>query len=157
LIVPDVNVLLYAFRRDLVRHCEYRDWLYAQLESGAAFGVSELALSIFVRITTIPRAFDTPDAIQTAFDSCNELAALPNVDMIRPGAGHWGIFSKLCLDVEARGNLVPDAYFAALAIETLRRVRCSSPPIAASPGSPVCAGVIRSISLRNSERNLLDI
>ncbi|MCG5051467.1 MAG: PIN domain-containing protein [Myxococcales bacterium] len=34
------------------------------------------------------------------------------------GRRHWDIFSELCLKFRATGNLVPDAYFAALAIES---------------------------------------
>jgi predicted nucleic acid-binding protein len=35
-----------------------------------------------------------------------------------PGARHWHIFSDLCKSGGARGNLIPDAYFAAIAIES---------------------------------------
>ena len=37
-----------------------------------------------------------------------------------PGPRHWGIFTRLCDQVEARGNLVPDAYLVAIAIESGR-------------------------------------
>jgi uncharacterized protein len=37
--------------------------------------------------------------------------------MIRPGPRHWGLFARLCRENGAAGNLVPDAYLAALAIE----------------------------------------
>lgn len=38
--------------------------------------------------------------------------------MIAPGARHFDLFRQLCASVNATGNLVPDAYFAALAIES---------------------------------------
>jgi uncharacterized protein len=41
-----------------------------------------------------------------------------NCVVIRPGSHHWSIFSRLCIEADARGNLVPDAWFAALAIES---------------------------------------
>jgi len=37
---------------------------------------------------------------------------------IEPGERHWAIFSRLCRDADARGNLVPEAWFAALAIQS---------------------------------------
>ena len=37
---------------------------------------------------------------------------------IAPGPRHWGIFAGLCRTTGVRGNLVPDAYLAALAIES---------------------------------------
>ncbi|HMR32344.1 MAG TPA: hypothetical protein PKA09_15430, partial [Geminicoccus sp.] len=41
----------------------------------------------------------------------------PHCVTVHPGERHWGIFRRLCLEANARGNLVPDAWFAALAIE----------------------------------------
>jgi predicted nucleic acid-binding protein len=38
--------------------------------------------------------------------------------VIAPGPRHWGIFLGLCERTKARGNLVADAYLAALAIES---------------------------------------
>ena len=41
----------------------------------------------------------------------------PEYQPVVPGSHHWDSFSELCLASHARGNLVPDAYLAALAIE----------------------------------------
>jgi len=35
-----------------------------------------------------------------------------------PGPRHWEIFARLCRKIGARGNRVPDAFLAALAIES---------------------------------------
>jgi len=48
---------------------------------------------------------------------CGILIAQPHCVIIEPGEGHWRIFRRLCTEADARGNLVPDAWFAALAIE----------------------------------------
>ena len=37
---------------------------------------------------------------------------------VTPGARHWNIFTGICASIGARGNLIPDAWLAALAIET---------------------------------------
>ena len=42
----------------------------------------------------------------------------PNRVEVVPGERHWAIFSRLCREAGARGNLIPDAWFAALAIES---------------------------------------
>lgn len=42
----------------------------------------------------------------------------PNAVAIAPGGRHWQIFTRLCAEAKTRGNLVPDAYLAALAIES---------------------------------------
>ena len=46
------------------------------------------------------------------------LRSKPNAVPVAPGERHWTIFERLCGTAGARGDLVPDAYFAALAIES---------------------------------------
>jgi predicted nucleic acid-binding protein len=49
---------------------------------------------------------------------CDLLLAQSHCVIVQPGARHWEIFKRLCKNADARGNLVPDAWFAALAMET---------------------------------------
>jgi predicted nucleic acid-binding protein len=46
------------------------------------------------------------------------LRGQPNCVLIEPGPRHWDLFTRLCAMAGVRGNLVPDAWFAALAIES---------------------------------------
>jgi len=62
--------------------------------------------------------FTRPTPIEQALAFCEALRERPNAVMVTPGARHWTLFSGLCRAVNARGNLIPDAYLAALAIET---------------------------------------
>ena len=75
-------------------------------------------LSGFLRIVTHPRVFKQPTPLDQATAFCETLRALPNATLLTPGPRHWQIFVRLCAETGARGNLVPDAYLAALAIET---------------------------------------
>lgn len=75
-------------------------------------------LSSLVRIVTHPRIFVTPTPTQTAIRFCEDVRERPNAVVVSPGRRHWSIFTRLCAEAGARGNLVPDAYLAALAIET---------------------------------------
>ncbi len=117
MILADVNVLIHAHREDDERHGEYAVWLERQANSATAFAVSELILSSFVRIVTNPRIFKVPTPLSDALKYANAVRELPNAVPVSPGERHWGIFTRLCEAVDARGNLVPDAYLAALAIE----------------------------------------
>lgn len=114
----DVNVLVYAHKEGSHRHTEYRDWVRAVLESPAAYGVSDLVLSGFLRVVTHPRVFDPPTDLDEALRFAETIRSRPNAVRIAPGARHWAIFRQLCGQAGARGNLVPDAYLAALAIES---------------------------------------
>ena len=118
MILADVNVLIYAHREDAERHREYAAWLDQQAGSVTAFGVNEVILSGFIRIVTHPRIFDVPTPVSDALAFANAVWGVPNRVLVSPGERHWGIFTRLCEVVEAKGNLVPDAYLAALAIES---------------------------------------
>jgi uncharacterized protein len=117
LILPDVNVLVYAHRRDTSDHDVYRAWLESVLNADSAYGMSDLVLSGFLRVVTHPRVFSHPSSLPDAMAFANQLRDQPNCVPVVPGRAHWRIFSRLCSEANVKGNLVPDAYYAALAIE----------------------------------------
>jgi hypothetical protein len=117
-ILPDVNVLVYAHREECDRHAEYRSWLEGLFASGSAFGVSDLVLSGCLRILTHPRIFDPPTPAAVAIAFVRQVHEHPHAVAIRPGQRHWQVFRELCEKTDARGNLVADAFLAALAIES---------------------------------------
>jgi toxin-antitoxin system PIN domain toxin len=118
MILADVNVLVHAFREDAPRHAALRPWLEGVVRSESAFAVSELVLSGFLRVVTHPRVFNPPTPLAAALEFVEALRAQPNCVLVAPGDRHWSIFTRLCHEAEVRGNLVPDAYLAALAIES---------------------------------------
>jgi toxin-antitoxin system PIN domain toxin len=117
MILPDVNVLIYAFRLDSPHHDVCRPWLERVLEGDGRFGMSSLALAAVVRITTKGRAFRTPSTLEEAFRFCDFLLGQPHCQLVAPGERHWGIFKRLCIETNTAGPGVTDAWFAALAIE----------------------------------------
>jgi toxin-antitoxin system PIN domain toxin len=118
MILLDVNVLVYAHREDAARHVEFRRWLEALLDSPSGCAVSELVLSGCLRVLTHPRVFDPPTPLPRAIEYVTMLRDHPWLTVLTPGPRHWELFLDLCRRAEARGNLVSDAYHAALAIET---------------------------------------
>jgi uncharacterized protein len=118
LILPDVNVLIYAFRDDSVDHAKYKPWLEAVINGQAAYGIAPQVLSSVVRICTHPRIFVRPSSQSDVFEFCSVLLSQPNATVVAPGERHWTIFQSLCERAKACGNLVQDAWFAALAIES---------------------------------------
>jgi len=116
-IITDANVLVYAYRAEALNHASYSRWLEAVANGDEAFALSGIVLSGFVRIVTHPRIFRPPSPIDHALGFAEDLLGQPNCVVIRPGPRHWGLFARLCLNSGAKGNLVPDAYLAALAIE----------------------------------------
>ena len=115
--LADVNVLVYAFRKDAERHRESRKWLADVISAGRSFGVSRLALSALVRISTNHRIHKVPSSLADAFGFCEDLVANWNCRLLEPGAAHWDIFRRLCIETNTRGPTTTDAWYAALAIE----------------------------------------
>jgi uncharacterized protein len=118
MILMDVNILVYAHREDTTDHPADRDRVEDTINSGGAYGVSELVLSGFMRVVTHPNVFERPTPLEVALEVVKQIRSQPQAVPIRPGPRHWAIFEKLLRASDATGNLVPDAYHAALAIES---------------------------------------
>lgn len=115
--LPDVNVLVYAFRSDAVDHARYRAWLHLVVNGEAAYGIAPQVLAGFVRVCTHPRVFAKPSGLPETLAFCDAVLAPAHCQLVQPGPRHWSIFEALCVQAKAVGNLVPDAWHAALAIE----------------------------------------
>ena len=118
MLLPDVNVLVYAHRRDAPGHARYLAWLESTVNSDQAYGLADLVLSGFIRIVTHPRVFNPASSLDDALAFVNVLRARDNCVPVVPGPRHWNLFCALCRRAGAKGNLVADAYLAALAIES---------------------------------------
>ena len=99
-LLADVNLFIYAHRPESPRFAEHHAWLTAALTADEPFGV-----------------YREPTPPQVALDFCQTVLSAPSAVRIRPGREHWRIFESLCRNLGARGNVVPDAYLAAMAIE----------------------------------------
>jgi toxin-antitoxin system PIN domain toxin len=114
----DVNVLVYAFREDAPGHPDFKRWLDDAVRADEAFAVSDQVLSGFLRIVTHPRVFHPPTPLDRALAFADAFRGQPNAVPVAPDVRHWELFIRLCRDTGARGNLIPDAWLAALAIES---------------------------------------
>ena len=117
MILCDVNILVYAHRRDAQNHRAYRDWLEHLINGDESYGVNDLILSGFVRVVTHPKVFAKPSSLADALSFCDQIRDQSASVPIHPGPRHWEIFKRLATASGAKGNLVPDAYLAALALE----------------------------------------
>lgn len=118
MILPDTNVLIGAFRRDVANHISCKRWLEETVNAPTPYGMSPQVLVSLVRIVTNPRAFRQPDSLDSALEFCDALLDQPHCQIIQPGPRHWIIFQDVCRTGRASGNLVQDAWLAALAIES---------------------------------------
>ena len=118
MILAGVNVLVNAFRRDTSDHARCQQWLESVVNGDSRYGMSPQVLGGVVRVATHPRVFSQSSDLDEVIRFCQVLMEAPHCALIQPGPQHWSIFSRLCKEADARGNLVADAWFAALAIES---------------------------------------
>ena len=116
MLVPDVNLLVYAYNEDAPFHVAAKAWWEARLSSNEPVGLAWVAMLGFVRIMSNRRALLQPMPLVEAVGHCRTWLAKPNVRVITPGPSHLDILADL-LDGPVGSNLVTDAHLAALAIE----------------------------------------
>lgn len=117
MLMPDVNVFIYAHRLDVSEHQLHREWLERALRGPEHVGVSELVLASFLRIVTNHRIFKEPTSVEDALAFTHAIRSGRRAIAVVPRERHWTVFTDLCRTVGARANVVPDAYLAALAID----------------------------------------
>lgn len=116
MILPDVNVLIYAFRREAVDHNRYASWLSTTI-AGSELALVETVLLGMVRIVTSPRIMADPAPTPVALRFVDALLAAPRARWVAPTAATWDRLRAIALsDEQVRGPLVPDAWLAALAL-----------------------------------------
>jgi predicted nucleic acid-binding protein len=68
MMLPDVNILVYAFRGESPGHEEYRTWLEGLINGREAYGLADLVCSGFLRVVTHPRTFGSPAPANLALE-----------------------------------------------------------------------------------------
>jgi toxin-antitoxin system PIN domain toxin len=117
LILLDVNVALAAHRADHVHHDVIRPWFDELMAGDEQFGLPDVVVASFVRIATNGRIFKTPSTVEAAFAFARAVRSHPNCVVVAPGEDHLSIFEDICRRFDAAGDMVPDAFIAALGIE----------------------------------------
>ena len=117
MIIPDVNVLVGAFRADTPDHGRLRAWLEGAVGGVEDLGLTDAVLVGTVRVLTHPRVFAKPTPLARALEQVAALRAADGVVRVAPTPRHWEVVEQLCRVADARGNLVADAAHAAVAIE----------------------------------------
>jgi toxin-antitoxin system PIN domain toxin len=118
LILPDVNLLLYAHSAaDVAEHPKARAWWETTLNAGGPVVVPWAVALGYVRVITHPRGVIRPLSPANALADVAGWLARPNVRIIEPGPRHLAILSELLSHIGVAGRLTSDAHLAAIAIE----------------------------------------
>ncbi|WP_022888870.1 TA system VapC family ribonuclease toxin [Agromyces italicus] len=115
MIVVDVNVLLAAFRQDHAQHELARPWLEQMLSGGDEVVVPDAVWIGFVRIATNQAIFEVPATAAEAFEFVTSVTGSAGYRVMPGLVDGLALFARVCLESQAVGNLIPDAYIASVA------------------------------------------
>ncbi len=117
MILPDVNLLVYAIDEISPFHEQSREWWDQLLSSTKPVGLSYPSILGFIRLTTNRRIFESPLSIDAAVGYVESWLGQPNTTLLLPTARHWRMLAKFLRSTGVGANLTTDAHLAALAIE----------------------------------------
>lgn len=118
MIIPDINLLVYAYNADAPYHQEVKAWWENLLNDRTVLVGLPWAVSIgFIRIMTSPKILITPLYPQEAVHFVQSWILRSNVEVVIPGDRHLTIFMDLTKELGTAGTLATDVHIAALAIE----------------------------------------
>lgn len=118
MIVPDINLLVYAYNADLPPHDTARRWWESLVNNPSAdIGLPWVVVLGFLRIMTHPRIFERPMRANRAMSAIRTWFERPNLRVLSPGPRHVEILEDLLAEAGTAGPLTTDVHLAALAIE----------------------------------------
>jgi toxin-antitoxin system PIN domain toxin len=134
LILPDVNLLVYAHDELAPLHLPARAW-WEELLSGRQTVVLPWAVTLgFVRLVTHPSVSREPLAPAAALERVRSWLARPQTEVIEPGPRHLEILERLFAATGVGGNLTTDTHLAAIAIEHRCELHSNDSDFARFPG-----------------------
>ena len=117
MIIPDVNLLVYAVFDGYPQHEPAVQWLNGALNGAETVGLTAPAIFGFVRLATSARIHGAPLSVAAVQEYVREWLARPQVQFLTPGPEHVGVALRLLERVGTGANLTTDAQLAAYAVE----------------------------------------
>jgi len=117
MIVPDVNLLIYAYNTDAPLHDVAKSWWEEVLNGAQQVGIPWIVCSAFVRLMTNSKVVRKPMETSAVFDLIEEWFKSPNVFPLNPGSQHFSIYREMMVGSYAGPNLATGAHIAAIASE----------------------------------------
>lgn len=134
MIIPDVNLLVYAYNSDAPEHRAARAWWEDTLSGTQPVALPWVVLLGFVRIMTSRRILVSPLAMAEAVGHVRSWLERPQASVIQPGPRHLDLIEDLAQRVRASGELTTDLHLAALAIEHQAELHSNDADFSRFPG-----------------------
>ena len=117
MIIPDANLLLYAYNSDSPFHEEAAAWWENCLSSDEVVGLCEVVLFSFIRVGTNTKAFTAPLSIDEAVQHVRTWMQVPVTEYISGDLDDFEQSLDLLVQAGTGGNLTSDAHIAALSLK----------------------------------------
>ncbi len=117
MLLPDINLLVYAYNADAPRHRAARGWWENVMSGRRVVAMPWIVCHGYIRLMTHPRVLERPLRVEAALGHVRSWLEWPSVQVIEPGRRHLDILDGLLRQTGVAGNLTTDAILAALAIE----------------------------------------
>jgi toxin-antitoxin system PIN domain toxin len=117
MIVPDINLLIYAYDADSPFHPKAASWWQACMSGEERVFLPEVVAFGFVRVSTNARAFRRPMTAAEAACHVRSWIEQEILTIAEPASDHVERVLGLLESLGTAGNLVTDAQIAAIAIE----------------------------------------
>jgi uncharacterized protein len=133
-LIPDINILVYAYNADAREHVRAREWWERTLTQSRPVGMPWITALGFIRISTHRSILNAPMFPKDAIRAVRAWLDVPRVQILTPGDRHAEILFGLLDRLGTAGNLTTDAHLAALAIEYQAELVSTDADFARFPG-----------------------
>lgn len=134
MIIPDINLLVYAYNTDAPHHEEAREWWEGCLSERQTVGIPWVVSLGFVRIMTSRVVLTDPVDPVEALAHVRSWLERPQAHVLVPGPRHLVILTDVMASARASGRLTTDAHLAAIAIETQAELHSNDADFSRFPG-----------------------
>ena len=134
MILPDVNLLVYAYNEAAPSHAAARAWWESVLNQDKPVGLAWAVGFGFIRLVTHPAVLRTPLPATDAIDCVDQWFACEGVTPVEPGPRHLAIVRTLVDATGVAASLTTDTHLAALAIEHRTELHSNDPDFERFPG-----------------------
>lgn len=117
MILPDINLLVYAYNSDAPRHARARAWWETCLSEPQPVAMAWVVMLGFVRLMTSRTVLNKPLPRDEAIGHVRAWLERPQVEILNPGKRHLDLVQVLAAEAGAAGALTTDIHLAALAVE----------------------------------------
>ena len=134
MILPDINLLVYAYNSDAPNHRQARSWWEACLSGDRPVALPWVVLLGYLRLTTSRSVLDDPFSAKEALGHIRSWLERPQTQILHPGPRHLDLLESLMRDSNPSKNLTTDIHLAALAIEHQAELHSNDGDFARFPG-----------------------